>query len=122
MPVTDPIADMLTRIRNAIMVRHDSVMVPTSKMKNSIAEILKKEGNLIFFGNFHAMSLQDFEWAIGEVMKDKDYLYKNLTRDLYFLGIVLNRKYRLLRYSYFIFTIGLLVSIVLFALSLYLLV
>jgi small subunit ribosomal protein S8 len=42
--VTDPIADMLTRIRNAIMARHDSVPVPASKTKLSIARILKDEG------------------------------------------------------------------------------
>src|SRR4030042_5133116 len=41
--VTDPIADMLTRIRNAVMVRHDSVLVPASKMKMAIAKILKEE-------------------------------------------------------------------------------
>jgi small subunit ribosomal protein S8 len=42
--VTDPIADMLTRIRNAIMVRHDSVLIPSSKMKLAITKILKEEG------------------------------------------------------------------------------
>lgn len=41
---TDPIADMLTRIRNAIMARHDSVVVPSSKMKLSIAKVFKDEG------------------------------------------------------------------------------
>lgn len=44
MTVTDPIADMLTRIRNAIMVRHDSVLIPSSKMKLAITKILKEEG------------------------------------------------------------------------------
>lgn len=44
MSMTDPIADMLTRIRNANMVGHESVDVPASKMKKSIAEILLKEG------------------------------------------------------------------------------
>ncbi len=44
MPVTDPVADMLTRIRNAIQVRHESVMIPHSKLKLSIAKILKDEG------------------------------------------------------------------------------
>ncbi len=44
MPVTDPVADMLTRIRNAIQVRHESVLVPHSKLKVSIAKILKDEG------------------------------------------------------------------------------
>jgi small subunit ribosomal protein S8 len=44
MPVTDPVADMLTRIRNAIQVRHESVLVPHSKLKLAIAKILKEEG------------------------------------------------------------------------------
>jgi small subunit ribosomal protein S8 len=42
--VSDPIADMLTRIRNAVMVRHDSVLIPSSKAKVAIARILKEEG------------------------------------------------------------------------------
>ena len=46
MPVTDPIADMLTRIRNAHMVRHPSVELPSSKTKVAIAELLKREGFL----------------------------------------------------------------------------
>ena len=79
--------------------------------------MLNKEGNLIFFGNFHKMPLEDYEWSIGELMKDRDYLYKSLTRDLYFLGKVLNRKYMLLRYSYYIFMIGLIASIIMFSLS-----
>jgi small subunit ribosomal protein S8 len=44
MAVTDPIADMLTRIRNAIMARHDSVPIPASSMKTALAKILKDEG------------------------------------------------------------------------------
>lgn len=44
MVMTDPIADLLTRIRNANMVRHDSLEVSASKIKKEIAEILKREG------------------------------------------------------------------------------
>jgi small subunit ribosomal protein S8 len=44
MSVSDPIADMLTRIRNAVIVRHDSVLVPSSRMKLAITKILKEEG------------------------------------------------------------------------------
>jgi len=44
MAVSDPIADMLTRIRNSAMARHDSVSMPASKMKLNIAKILKQEG------------------------------------------------------------------------------
>ena len=44
MNMTDPIADMLTRIRNGVQARHESVVVPASKMKLEIAKILKEEG------------------------------------------------------------------------------
>ena len=44
MTMSDPIADMLTRIRNANMVRHEKLEVPASNMKKEIAEILKREG------------------------------------------------------------------------------
>jgi len=55
--MTDPIADMLTRIRNANTAKHDTVDIPASKMKNSLAEILLKEGYIKSFdivdnGNF----------------------------------------------------------------------
>ena len=44
MTTTDPIADMLTRIRNALMARHTSVGIPSSKIKVAIAKILMDEG------------------------------------------------------------------------------
>ncbi|MFH1032325.1 MAG: 30S ribosomal protein S8 [Chloroflexota bacterium] len=44
MTTSDPIADMLTRIRNAVMVRHDSVSMPSSKLKLAVTRLLKKEG------------------------------------------------------------------------------
>ncbi len=47
MIVTDPIADMLTRVRNAITAKHETVLVPASKEKLTIAEILKKEGYIV---------------------------------------------------------------------------
>ena len=49
MQITDPIADMLTRIRNAGSARHDTVDVPSSKMKKAIAEILLEEGYIKSF-------------------------------------------------------------------------
>jgi len=44
MSMSDPIADMLTRVRNAVMVGHKQVLVPTSKIKENVARILRKEG------------------------------------------------------------------------------
>ncbi len=94
-----------------------STIPKTTHGNVSKEDVKKKRGNLLFFGNFHKMSLADYEWGIGELMKDGEYLYSSLTRDLYFLGKVLNRKYSLLRYAYFVFVIGLVVSIFLFVWS-----
>ena|SRR3990170_7679176 len=52
MTMTDPIADMLTRIRNAITARHDYVNIPASKMKGAIAKVLKEEGFVSDFETF----------------------------------------------------------------------
>lgn len=52
MAMSDPIADMLTRIRNAVSARHERVDIPGSKLKRAIAQILKEEG-----------FVKDFEWV-----------------------------------------------------------
>jgi len=52
MTISDPIADMLTRIRNAVMARHDFVLIPASRMKLSITRTLKKEG---FVGDYEVL-------------------------------------------------------------------
>ena len=55
MSMTDPIADLLTRIRNAILAQHDRLDVPTSRLKESICDLLKREGYI-----------EDFEILEGE--------------------------------------------------------
>lgn len=83
-------------------------------------DVANKKVNLLFFGNFHKMKLPDFEWGITEMMQDRDYLYGSLTKDLYFLGLVLDRKYKILRLTYTVFMIGIIVSVGSFAISFYL--
>ena len=78
-------------------------------------DVADKKVNLTFFGNFHKMKLEEFEWAIDELLKDRDYVYKSLTKDLYFLGQVLDRKYRILRITYTIFVAGTIISLIAFA-------
>ena len=80
-------------------------------------DVAQKKVNMLFFGNFHKMKLEDFEWAMGEVMKDKEYLYSSMTKDLYFLGLVLHKKYKILRITYTIFLIGIIVSVIAFGIS-----
>ena len=80
-------------------------------------DVVNKKVNLLFFGNFYKMSLGDFQDGMTELMNDRDYLYKSLMKDLYFLGLVLNKKYRLLRVAYTIFMIGIIVSVLAFLIS-----
>jgi predicted metal-dependent HD superfamily phosphohydrolase len=82
-------------------------------------DIEDRKVNLLFFGNFYKMPLEEYEWAINEMMKDNEYLYNSLIKDLYFLGLVLEKKYRLLRITYNIFMIGIIVSVVAFVLAFY---
>lgn len=80
-------------------------------------DVVNKKVNLLFFGNFHKMKLEDYEWAVSELVQDKDYLYTSLTRDLYFLGLVLHRKYKILRLTYTIFMIGIVISVIAFGVA-----
>jgi len=70
--------------------------------------------NLLFFGNFYKMSLDDYASGMFRVMDDKDFLYQTLIRDVYGQGTVLGKKYQLLRLAYSIFMFGLIVAVVAF--------
>ena len=87
--------------------------------KFSKQDVESKKVNLLFFGNFHQMPLDQFSWAMKEMMKEKDYLYDSMIKDLYFLGLVLHKKYRLLRFTYTIFTIGIVISVIAFFVAFY---
>lgn len=79
------------------------------------SDIEKKSTNLLFFGNFYNMDLNDFTWGMNEMMNDRDYLYGSMIKDFYFLGQVLGKKYKRLRICYSIFMYGMTISIILFA-------
>jgi predicted metal-dependent HD superfamily phosphohydrolase len=73
-------------------------------------DILGRKTNLLFFGNFFKSELEEYKWGMSTMMKDPEYLYGALVDDIYFLGKVLGRKYRLVRLAYGVFMIGILVS------------
>ncbi|WP_374173701.1 Pycsar system effector family protein [Flavobacterium tructae] len=80
-------------------------------------DIEAKKINLLFFGNFYKMPLEEYDWAMNEMMKDKDYLYSTMIKDLYYLGLVLQRKYNLLRIAYNLFMIGIIVTVISFVIA-----
>ena len=80
-------------------------------------DVVNKKVNLLFFGNFYKMKLEEFQKGMFEMMGDYNYLYKSLMKDLYYLGVVLQKKYKLLRIAYTIFMIGVVVSVIAFVIS-----
>ena len=82
-------------------------------------QVKNREVNVLFFGNFHRMPYDQFEWAMNEIIHDHSYVYESLMKDLYLLGKVLNRKYRLLRITYNIFMVGIIFSVLSFIVTYY---
>ncbi len=74
-------------------------------------DIKQQKVNLLFFGNFYNMELEEYEWAVGEMINDDPYLYSTLTKDQYSLGKVLAKKYWLLRWAYNVFMMGLVITV-----------
>ena len=80
-------------------------------------DIINKKTNMLFFGNFHKMSYQQYESAMRTMMKDSDYLYSSIVQDIFHLGQVLGKKYRLIRLAYNIFMLGIIASVVAFSVA-----
>jgi len=82
-------------------------------------DVINKKTNLLFFGNFHRVAFEDYDNAMRRMMGDTDYLYGSLIKDIYTQGTVLGKKYRLTRIAYNIFMIGIIVSVLAFAIAVY---
>jgi HD-GYP domain-containing protein (c-di-GMP phosphodiesterase class II) len=104
------ITTCLLSVTFAILATRPSV----SKGRFTEEDIRNKKTNLLFFGNFHQMELGDYQWGMNQMIKDKEYLYNTMTMDIYFLGVVLAKKYKFLRIAYTIFMVGLIISVLAF--------
>lgn len=80
----------------------------------SINDVKLKKVNMLFFGNFYKMKLEEYLTAINEMINDDKYLYSTMAQDQYYLGTVLAKKYKLLRWAYNVFMVGLVVSVISF--------
>ncbi len=80
-------------------------------------DIDDRKANLLFFGNYYNMKLEDFHWGMMEMIKDKDFLYTSMTKDLFYLGVVLAKKYKYLTYCYNVFMYGMIGVILAFVVA-----
>jgi predicted metal-dependent HD superfamily phosphohydrolase len=81
------------------------------------ADIDNQKVNLLFFGNFYKMSLDEYTQGMESLMESRDYLYGSLIKDVYSQGIVLGRKYKLLRAGYNVFMFGIVTSVLAFLIA-----
>ena len=102
----------LTTIVLAILSTRPNI----SSGKFNSQDVKQKKVNLLFFGNFYNMDIREYEESVEEMFNDDPYLYTAMIRDQYYLGKVLARKYKLLRVTYGVFMVGLIVSVVSFIL------
>lgn len=94
-----------------------SVLATRPKIAHGVftkEQVANKSVNLLYFGSYYNMELKDYEEGVQEMMKDSDFLYSSLTKDTFWQGKVLGRKYRLLRISYTIFLFGIIISVLAF--------
>jgi predicted metal-dependent HD superfamily phosphohydrolase len=107
-----PTVIMLITLMGTIIFSVLSTRPTVTSLGLTKKDISERKGNLLYFGNFINMPVQDYEWGMKELMDDREYLYNNLIRDIYYLGLVLGKKYRYLKYAYNIFMYGLIASVV----------
>ena len=104
------LASSLTTIIIAILATRPKI----SQGNFSREDILNKNTNLLFFGNFYKSRVTEYQWAMNTMMRDPDYLYSSLIMDIHQLGVVLARKYKLIRLAYTVFMIGIFISVIAF--------
>lgn len=107
------LASSLATIIIAIMATRPKI----SQGNFSREDILNKNTNLLFFGNFYSTKVSDYQWAMNTMMRDPDYLYSSLIMDIHQLGVVLARKYKLIRLAYTVFMIGIFISVIAFIIA-----
>lgn len=116
-PISILLATALGSVTTAILSAQPDVTA-FKWLKKSPQIASNRRVNLLFFGNFTKLSLDNFQGGMRELMRQKEAIYTNMVTDVYYLGEVLARKYGLLRTSYTIFMVGLILTALSFAIAL----
>jgi predicted metal-dependent HD superfamily phosphohydrolase len=115
--LTIPTIIFLTSSVATIVIAILATRPKVSSGRFSEDDIDTKKTNLLFFGNFYKCSQEEYEKAMSKMMVDAEYLYGSLVKDIYQLGVVLARKYGLIRWAYNIFMFGIIISVIAFAIA-----
>ncbi len=85
-----------------------------TKINKASMPLEEAQKNIVFFGNFVHLELEQYEEAVDAMFRDSELIYGNMVRDLYFLGKVLDQKYKYLSISYHVFMVGFVVTVLTF--------
>lgn len=96
-----------------------SIRPKVTMLNEETQDLLKARKNILFFGNFVSLSLEEYEQAMDAVLRDGQLIYGNMVRDTYFLGKVLDKKYKHLTLSYNIFMLGFVATVLTFLVVLF---
>lgn len=116
-PVSILLVTALGSVTTAILSAQPDV-TSFAWLKKSPEIATNRRVNLLFFGQFTKLNLDNFQSGMREIMRQKNMLYTNMVTDIYYLGEVLTRKYRLLRTSYTIFLVGIILTALSFGIAL----
>jgi len=109
-----PLLVMLVSSIISIIFAVIAIIPATTHGSFSEQDVRNKEGNLLYFGNYHNMKFRDYEWGILQMLNDSNYLYSSMIKDQYFLGLKLKKKHWHIRISLAIFLIGFVAAVVAF--------
>jgi len=112
-----PVGTLLLTTIGSVVSAILSAQPDVTSFKIRPNKVKSKKVNILFFGNFTKIPLEDFKSGMHDIMREKDSLYNNMITDIYYLGDVLSKKYRLLRVSYTIFMIGLILTVISFVVA-----
>jgi len=102
-------------ITNILSISYAIIATLPKSFSNQKLKGLREEKDLMTFDDFHDMSLVEYKNSVMSVMEKGDTLYPSIINDIHALGVVLARKYQLIRISYLIFLYGIIFSVILFS-------
>lgn len=108
---TIPIFILLIGALTSVIFAVLSAKPKVTKQEVDIEDIKKQRKSILFFGNFVKLELEQFVNDMAKLKEDQEILYDNMSVDLYYLGVVLAKKYKLLSYSYLIFMSALILTV-----------
>jgi len=112
-----PTIVLLTGVTGALVFGVLAALPRVENRETTLDDVREERANILFFGNFAYLSREDYVEGMEWLMKQPEVLYRSMIQDLYGVGVVLQKKYKLLRVSYLLFLFGVGLGVILFVIT-----